>query len=110
MPVLIYVENTEGKFKKSIFEAVSYARAIADENKTSLTAISIGTVGKDELAGLGKYGAEKVLNVSGDKLKNFVNQAYASIIAEAAKKTALISWYCQILSLVAVWLRVLGLN
>ncbi len=86
MPVLIYTENTGGKFKKSIFEAVSYARAIADKNSTTLTAISIGDVSKDELAALGKYGANKVLNVSGDKLKNFVNQAYASIIAEAAKK------------------------
>jgi len=86
MPVLIYTENTGGKFKKSIFEAVSYARAIADKNNTTLTAISIGDVSKDELASLGKYGANKVLNVAGDKLKNFVNQAYASIIAEAAKK------------------------
>jgi len=86
MPVLIYTENTGGKFKKSIFEAVSYARAIADKNNTTLTAISIGDVSKDELSALGKYGANKVLNVSGDKLKNFVNQAYASIIAEAAKK------------------------
>jgi electron transfer flavoprotein alpha subunit len=86
MSVLIYVENTGGKFKKSIFEAVSYAHAIASQNKTTLTAISIGDVSSSELASLGKYGAEKVLNVSGDKLKNFVNQAYASIIAEAAKK------------------------
>ncbi len=86
MPVLIYTENTSGKFKKSIFEVVSYARAIADKNSTTLTAISIGNVSNDELAALGKYGANKVLNVAGDKLKNFVNQAYASIIAEAAKK------------------------
>jgi electron transfer flavoprotein alpha subunit len=86
MSVLIYVENTGGKFKKSIFEAVSYAHAIAGQNKTTLTAISIGDVAQSELASLGKYGAEKVLNVSGDKLKNFVNQAYASIITEAAKK------------------------
>jgi electron transfer flavoprotein alpha subunit len=86
MSVLIYAENTGGKFKKSIFEAVSYARAIADQNKTSFIAISIGDVSADELASLGKYGAEKVLNVSSDKLKNFVNQAYASVIAEAAKK------------------------
>ncbi len=40
-----------------------------------------------ELQNLGKYGVEKVLNVSGAKLKNFVNQAYASVIAEAAKAT-----------------------
>ena len=86
MSVLIYTENAEGKFKKSTFEAVSYARAIADQNSTNLVAISIGGVSKDELTALGKYGAEKVLNVSNAKLKNFINQAYASVIAEAAKK------------------------
>jgi electron transfer flavoprotein alpha subunit len=86
MPVLVYTENADGKFKKSTFEAVSYARAIANQNNTSLTAISIGDVNANELANLGKYGAEKVLTVSNEKLKNFVNQAYASVIAEAAKK------------------------
>ncbi|WP_184549952.1 electron transfer flavoprotein subunit alpha/FixB family protein [Mucilaginibacter sp. FT3.2] len=86
MSVLIYAENAGGTFKKSIFEAVSYAKAIADQNNTNLVAISIGDVSAGELASLGKYGAQKVLNVSGDKLKNFVNQAYAAVIAEAAKK------------------------
>ncbi|MES2110904.1 MAG: electron transfer flavoprotein subunit alpha/FixB family protein [Bacteroidota bacterium] len=86
MSVLVYTENAGGKFKKSTFEAVSYARAIADQNNTSLTAISIGDVSSDELVSLGKYGAEKVLNVNSTKLKDFINQAYASVIAEAAKK------------------------
>jgi electron transfer flavoprotein alpha subunit len=86
MPVLVYTENVEGKFKKSTFEVVSYAHAVAVQNNTSLTAISIGDVSQEELARLGKYGAVKILNVAGDKLKNFVNQAYASVIAEAAKK------------------------
>ena len=86
MSVLIYAENADGKFKKSIFEAVSYAKAIAAQNKTQLVALSIGNVAAAELSAVGKYGADKVLNVSNDKLKSFVNQAYASVIAEAAKK------------------------
>lgn len=86
MSVLVYVEQVEGKFKKSVFEAVSYAKAIADQQGTNLTAISIGNVADTELATLGKYGAIKVLKVEADQLKNFVNQAYASVIAEAAKK------------------------
>jgi electron transfer flavoprotein alpha subunit len=86
MPVLVYTENAEGKFKKSTFEAVSYARAIADQNNTNLVAISIGEVSNDDLTALGRYGADKVLNVSNAKLKNFINQAYASVIADAAKK------------------------
>jgi electron transfer flavoprotein alpha subunit len=86
MSVLIYAENADGKFKKSTFEAVSYARAIADQNNTTLTAISIGDVSAGDLNNLAKYGADKILNVANAQLKNFVNQAYAAVIAEAAKK------------------------
>lgn len=86
MSVLVYVENADGKFKKSTFEVVSYARAVADLLKTDLLAISIGNVQQEDLSNLGKYGASKVLNVSDDKLKTFNSQAYASVISEAAKK------------------------
>lgn len=85
MPVLVYIENADGKFKKSVFEVVSYARAVADEAKTTLTAISIGKIAADELSLLDKYGADKILNVVDPKLNGFVNQAYASLISEAAK-------------------------
>jgi electron transfer flavoprotein alpha subunit len=85
MSVLVYVEQVDGKFKKSVFEAVSYAKAIADTQNTSLTAISIGNVEDSEIQNLGTYGASKVLRVTNDQVKDFVNQAYASIIAEAAK-------------------------
>lgn len=84
MSVLVYVEHADGKFKKSVYEAVSYAKAIAEQNNTNLTAISIGAVEASELNALGKYGASKVLSVNNEQLKNFVNQAYASVIAEAA--------------------------
>ncbi|WP_411275270.1 electron transfer flavoprotein subunit alpha/FixB family protein [Daejeonella sp.] len=86
MSVLVYVENAEGKFKKSTFEVVSYAKAVAGLLNTDLIAISIGDVMQDELSILGKYGATKVLNVNSDKLKTFVIQAYASVIFEAARK------------------------
>lgn len=84
MSVLVYVEQVGGQFKKSVFEAVSYAKAIADQTGTNLTAISIGEVEENSLQELGKYGAAKVLNVAAAELKNFVNQAYAAVIAEAA--------------------------
>jgi len=86
MSVLVYVEQVAGKFKKSAFEAVSYAKAISDEQSTGLTAISIGNVPEAELKALGRYGASKVLNVTAEQLQNFVNQAYASVIAEAVQK------------------------
>ena len=86
MSILVYVEQVEGKFKKSVFEAVSYAKAIADQQNTSLTAISIGNVAESELKELGKYGASKVLKVDTAQLKDFVNQAYAAVIAAASEK------------------------
>lgn len=85
MSVLVYVENTDGKFKKSVFEVVSYAKSIADSLNTNLTAVSVGDVSAAELEPLGKYGVSKVLNTRNDNLKTFINQAYASVIAEAAK-------------------------
>ncbi|WP_256006410.1 electron transfer flavoprotein subunit alpha/FixB family protein [Pedobacter deserti] len=85
MSVLVYAEHVDGKFKKSVFEAVSYAKAIADDQNTQVTALSIGNVDENELKALGSYGASKVLRVSDQQLHSFVNQAYASIISEAAK-------------------------
>lgn len=85
MSVLVYIENSEGKFKKSGFEVVSYAKAIATQLGTSLTAISIGNVADDDLKSLGNYGVDKVLTVNHQNLKSFVNQAYAAIIAQAVK-------------------------
>jgi len=87
MSILVYVENTDGNFKKSAFEVVSYAKSIADNVQSDLVAISIGNVAQGELEALGKFGATKVLNVNNEQLASFVNQAYASIIAEALKST-----------------------
>ena len=85
MVVLVYVENTEGKFKQSAFEAISYAAETARLLGIGLSVISIGKVDTNELEKLGSYGAVKVLNASPANLNGFVNQAYSAIIAEAAK-------------------------
>jgi electron transfer flavoprotein alpha subunit len=85
MSVLVFAENAEGNFKKSTFETVSYAAAIAKQLGISLTAVSIGNVADAELKKLGNYGASKILNANNDKLKSMSIQPYASVIAEAAK-------------------------
>ena len=85
MSVVVYIENTEGKFKKSSFEIISFAAAIAKKLNLSLTALSIGKVSSDELQKASEYGASKILNVSEEKLSSMNAQAYAGVIAEAAK-------------------------
>lgn len=83
MSVLVYTESENGKFKKNAFEVASYAKAVADQMGTSVTAISMNVSEND---GLGAYGVSKVLNVSDESLATFNAKAYANTIAEAVEK------------------------
>ena len=85
MSVLVYTENWSGKFKKLSYEIVSFATAIAKEMGSSVTALSIGHVADDELKSLGKYGANKVLNVQDDRFESLDNKALADAVAKAAE-------------------------
>ena len=86
MSVLVYVEHAEGKFKKSTFEVVSYAKAIAQQLNTNLVALAIGNLSAEQLSSLGTYGAQKVLHVNDVQLGTFNAQAYTSILSDAAQK------------------------
>lgn len=84
MSILIYAESSsEGKFKKVAFELASYAKKVAESLNTTVTAITVNNTNASDLS---KYGVDKVLKVSNDKLKNFTAKAYADIIKQAAKK------------------------
>ena len=64
MSVLVYTENWKGTFRKSTFEAVSYASETAKLLATDVVALSFGEVTDEELNKLGNYGASKVLSAS----------------------------------------------
>ena len=82
MSVLVYIESENGKFKKASYESASYAKGVADQLGTSVTAVTINAEGNE---GLGTYGVDKVLNVKNDQLSKFNADAYADVIAQAAK-------------------------
>ena len=82
MSVFVYAENINGVYKKAAFEAVSYAKAIADQLGETVTAISINPTDSSDL--LYKYGASNVINVKDDGLKNFSAKAYAQAVNEIA--------------------------
>jgi electron transfer flavoprotein alpha subunit len=86
MSVLVYTENWDGKFKKLSFELVSYASATAKMINTSVTALSIGKVEDAELKKLGKYGAQRIINIENELLSVMDNQAYVAVISGIAKK------------------------
>ncbi|WP_178990137.1 electron transfer flavoprotein subunit alpha/FixB family protein [Winogradskyella schleiferi] len=82
MSILVYTESENGKLKKAALEVVSYAKAIADQMGTSVTAVAVNA---DNAETLGNYGASKVLLVKDDSLKAFNAKKYAAIIENAAK-------------------------
>jgi electron transfer flavoprotein alpha subunit len=81
MAILVFVESAEGKIKKTSIEAVAFAHGMGGP----VTAIALGAVEKSELESLGKYGAEKVLHVSDDRLSQGIIQAYAAVLEQALK-------------------------
>lgn len=83
MSILIYAESLEGKLKKTAFELASYAKKVAAETGTTVTAV---TVNANDVSALSKYGVDKVLTVKSDKLKSFNAKAYADAVKQAAQK------------------------
>jgi electron transfer flavoprotein alpha subunit len=86
MSILIYAESAEGKFKKVAFELASYAKKVAESLGTTVTAVTINAVDVSELS---KYGVDKVLKVTHDKLSGFSAKAYSDVIKQAAQKEAI---------------------
>ncbi|GAA4799701.1 electron transfer flavoprotein subunit alpha/FixB family protein [Litoribaculum gwangyangense] len=82
MSVLVYTESEQGTFKKVAFEVASYAKAVANQLGTTVTAIAINT---NDTSALGNYGVDKVLNVKNTQLDKFNANAYAAVINQAAE-------------------------
>ena len=83
MSILIYAESAEGKFRKVAFELASYAKKVAETLGTTVTAVTINTA---DVSDLSKYGVDKVLKVTNEKLAGFSAKAYADVIKQAAQK------------------------
>ncbi len=87
MSVLILADQTDGHFKKTAFEALSYGAKVAEQSGSEAEALVLGTV-NDDLASLGKYGIKKVYHVPNEALNNVDAQVYTKVIAEAVKATS----------------------
>jgi electron transfer flavoprotein alpha subunit len=85
MSVLIFADQTDGHFKKTAFEALSYGAKVAEQLGTTAEALVLGTV--NDIASLGKYGVKKVHNVANDILNQVDAQVYTKVIAEAVNAT-----------------------
>lgn len=82
MAIFVYAENINGIYKKAAFEAVSYAKAIADQAGDTVTAITINPTDSSDL--LYQYGASNVIHIKDEGLKNFSAKSYAQALNEVA--------------------------
>ncbi len=62
MSILIYAENWEGKLRKNIFEAASYAKKLGNTEDSEIIAVSHGDIEENELKLLAEYGVNKILS------------------------------------------------
>ena len=81
MSVLVYTESEQGKFKKAALEVASYAKAVANQMGTTVTAVTFNASDASEL---GNYGVDKVLNIANSD--SFNAKIYADAIKQAAQK------------------------
>ena len=85
MPVLIFVDQAEGHFKKASFEALTYGAKVAELTGTTAEAIVLGSM-QEDLATLGKYGIKKVHYVADPKLDHLDAQVFTKVIAQVVEK------------------------
>lgn len=82
MGVLVFAESDEKGFKKSSFEAISYGKDIANSLGQNCVALCINT---DSGVDLGKYGADKTVQINNPQFANFNAKVYAQAIAQVAE-------------------------
>ena len=77
--ILVYTEHNEGQFSKKTLEALSYAKAMSDK----VVALAINAA---DVTVLQTYGADKILSVSSDQLRDFSVKHYVALLLQAAEK------------------------
>ena len=82
--ILVFIEEREGKIKKTSLEALSAARKLADELKESVVALRVGAGGPS--VNLAHYGADKVMNAQHELLNAYSTEGYCAVVVQAAQK------------------------
>tara|TARA_B100000614_G_C14558461_1_gene496373 strand:- start:1566 stop:2516 length:951 start_codon:yes stop_codon:yes gene_type:complete len=88
MSILVFTENWDGAFRKSSFEAVSYAFSIAQKKSTNVVAVSVGEVNNEELKKLALYGASTIISCS--QLNKGSSKAVAQKISSLSNDCSII--------------------
>jgi len=84
MPILTYIETSNGKIKKNGFELASYSCELAKLLNTDVIAL---TINAEEVSELSNYGIKKIIKVNNEDLNKFSASSFANVISKVANQT-----------------------
>jgi electron transfer flavoprotein alpha subunit len=82
--ILVFIEEREGKVKKTSLEALSAARKMADALKEPVTALRLGA--GEPSANLAHHGADRVISAQHELLNAYSTEGYSATVFQAAQK------------------------
>jgi electron transfer flavoprotein alpha subunit len=82
--ILVFIEEREGKIKKTSLEALSAARKLAGQLQEQVVALRIG--GAAPSADLAHYGADKIMSAQHDLLNTYSTEGYCEAVVNAARQ------------------------
>ncbi|HNV95900.1 MAG TPA: hypothetical protein PKG63_05455, partial [Bacteroidales bacterium] len=86
MNVLVYLEHWDGKFKKSSYELVSYAVALAKQMQSKAYGVVLGNAETTEVDKLAEYGLENIAVIDHKAFQLLDNQLFTDVLAQITDK------------------------
>jgi electron transfer flavoprotein alpha subunit len=84
--ILVYVDHFQGQSLPASWEAIGAARVLADEMGVGVSAVVLGS-GIENIANSAfHHGADDVLMMDDDALKDFIPEAYAAALSSSARE------------------------
>ena len=82
--ILVFIEEREGKIKKTSLEVLSAARKLADPLQEPVAALLVGA--GESSVDLAQYGADKVITAQHELLNSYSTEGYCETVAQVAQK------------------------
>jgi electron transfer flavoprotein alpha subunit len=84
--ILAIAEQRDGTLRRISNEVVTAARRVADGVNAEVDAVVVGPPDmKGDLAGLGRFGADRVLHAAHEELRSYTAEGYAAAVADVLR-------------------------
>ncbi len=84
--ILVYIDHFQGQPLPASWEAIGAARELADEMGVGVSAVLLGSDVEEIASQAFHYGADEVLVMDVDALKDFIPEPYAAALSSSARE------------------------